>query len=240
MTPPIAPARLLDWDTEFWGHRIAIVEQFSETVVPLLDGWASDQRIECLYLRLAPSAFPNIHLAESLGFRLMDIRMDFRRGIGQDLGTAGGDIGLATVDDIPDLVLIAREAHTDSRFFVDPRFPDATCRDFYAQWVTNSVNGYADAVLVARVDGTIVGYITGHFDSGTGRIGLIAVAQEQRGCGIGLALERTMAGLFAAAGLSSVRVATQGSNLPARRFYEHRGFSLDDIQLTFHRWITDG
>ena len=62
-----------------------------------------------------------------------------------------------------------------------PHFPDAKCRELYATWLRNSIDGYADVSLVAEIEGYPAGYVTGDVDHGTGRIGIIATAPEHRG-----------------------------------------------------------
>jgi len=233
------PVSILDWDSEFWGCRIALVTSFSEESLPILDEWADSHEIDCLYLRLDPARTREVHLAEASGFRLMDMRLDLGRGLDRHSAANRGEIRSASIDDIPDLAQIARDAHTDSRFFADPHFPDAACRDFYAKWITNSVNGYADAVLVANVEGRVAGYVTGHFEKEIGRIGLIAVTKDHQGAGVGSSLSRAMLNVFSNAGLSSARVATQGSNQVALRFYGRQSFQVECVRLTFHRWRTD-
>jgi ribosomal protein S18 acetylase RimI-like enzyme len=233
-----ALGRLLDWDSQFWGFRIALVENGSESGLSALDAWATNHDVDCVYLRLDAGDFPIIHLAEEVGFQLMDIRMDFARILSAIPETQDVAILHARVDDVPELVAMARDAHTDSRFFADPRFPDSKCREFYATWIANSVSGFADAVLVATVQDSVAGYITGHFEHETGRIGLIAVADQFQNRRVGSTLTSSMLSLFAKAGLSSAHVATQGSNRKAQRLYQRRGFSIDDVQLTFHRWFS--
>jgi dTDP-4-amino-4,6-dideoxy-D-galactose acyltransferase len=235
-----APAELRRWDTDFWGFRIAQVNVFSGLTANQLRPWAADNSVECLYLRLSPQPASTIHIAEGLGFRLMDVRMDFAREPLPPPDRVDHDmIRGATDDDLPALVAIARKSHTDSRFYADPHFPDSRCDDFYAQWIANSCHGYADVVLVAAVDGAAVGYATGSFKAETGRIGLIAVAAEYRGRGIGSLLTDAVLARFVRAGVQRVCVATQGANIGAQRFYERRGFRIDSVEMTFHLWLDD-
>ena len=45
---------------------------------------------------------------------------------------------------------IARASHGDTRFYADPHFPDERCDDLYDTWIRRSLEGWADAVLVAE------------------------------------------------------------------------------------------
>lgn len=66
-------------------------------------------------------------------------------------------------------------------------------------------------------------------------IGLVAVAPDQAGKGIGTQL---MQALFRRLGAGTVvDVATQKRNLLACRYYEKNGFKVKSIQNIYHLWI---
>ncbi|HVA10524.1 MAG TPA: GNAT family N-acetyltransferase [Acidimicrobiales bacterium] len=232
------PALLLDWDTAFWDKRIARVSSYSPDSHAALESWADDNAIDCLYLTLDPAASDMIHLAESSGFRLMDVRLEFRQQLLASSGSSSPLVRSATPEDISALAGIARCAHGQSRFFADPQFPEKRCRDFYARWICESVRGFADiTLLLEEVPGRVAGYVTGHVEDDTGRIGLIAVSRDAQGKGFATQLLNSMIGRFAGMDLRAVDVATQGSNRAARALYERSGFRLEDIRLVFHRWM---
>src|SRR5213079_3218991 len=83
---------------------------------------------------------------------------------------------LATEADIPALRAIARESHTDSRFYHDPRFGCDRAAALFETWIEKSCRGWADRVWVADADGAPAGYVTIHREGNdAGRIGLLAV-----------------------------------------------------------------
>ena len=87
------------------------------------------------------------------------------------------------------LVDLAIAAGSYSRFRVDPRIPPAKFEILYDVWIRRSLSGeLADAVLIAAGSGAeehAAGLVTISAVGETGHIGLISVAEEARGQGVG-------------------------------------------------------
>jgi GNAT superfamily N-acetyltransferase len=133
---------------------------------------------------------------------------------------------------------IAASSHRDSRFYADPHFDRGRCDELYATWIEKSCRGEtADVVLVAEHAGEPAGYVSClRGESGLGLIGLIAVDAAAQGLGLGSALMGAALRWLAERGASRVRVATQGRNARAQRFYQAHGLLTQSIGLWFHRW----
>jgi dTDP-4-amino-4,6-dideoxy-D-galactose acyltransferase len=133
---------------------------------------------------------------------------------------------------------IARISHRDSRFYYDAGFPDSRCDALYEVWIERSSSGWADAVLVADVDGTAAGYVTCHLaPSGEGSIGLLAVAPEFQGRKLGAQLTGAALEYFRVNEKQEVTVVTQGRNLRSQRLYQRSGFITSSVQLWYHKWF---
>jgi dTDP-4-amino-4,6-dideoxy-D-galactose acyltransferase len=232
---------ILDWDTQFFGKRIARLTQPS-----LLGGvaeaairWCHQQEIACLYY-LAPSTeIESIRLAEKLGFNLTDIRMTFELlTTSAFTPVSSPQIRPAQANDIPGLKEIARTAYHNTRFFNDSHLPTHLCEKLYMTWIENSCNGYAQAVWVADIAGEPVGFITCHLDGERGQIGLVGIHLNHQGQGWGNKLVLTALSWFIGQNCTSVKVITQGSNLAAQRLYAKCGFSIASVELWYHRWFT--
>jgi dTDP-4-amino-4,6-dideoxy-D-galactose acyltransferase len=178
----------LDWDSEFFGCRIARANRSRLDGAGLdeLLAWCVTNRIECLYL-LADSNDPQTtHLAEINKFLLADMRMTFERMFGEGpIMPAGAVVRMVREDDVGALREIARTGHRDTRFYFDGHFDRAKCDLLYETWIEKSCQGFAEAVLVAEVNRKPVAYITSHLRNGDAQIGLMAVAEGQRGTGLG-------------------------------------------------------
>jgi ribosomal protein S18 acetylase RimI-like enzyme len=197
-----------------------------------VDDWAGERGVACLYLLLAdePGAAGR---AEDAGFRLTDVRVALARATA---GDASSRVRPARPGDEEPLRRIARSNHRITRFYADPRFPRERCDDLYETWIARSLDGWADAVLVAEADGRAAGYVSLHARAGSGSIGLIGVDPEARGRRLGPALVLGAVAWCRERELPEVTVVTQGRNVPALRMFERCGFRTADLGLWFHKW----
>jgi dTDP-4-amino-4,6-dideoxy-D-galactose acyltransferase len=236
--------RLLDWDSEFFGRRIAQVSghRLDAALADDILAWAKRHAVECLYF-LADADDPATgRVAEERGFRQVDVRVTLERRLDGLLAPADdashGLVRPAVANDRPALRALARVSHRDSRFYHDPGFPAARCDDLYETWIDKSVSGYAERVLVVDHDETAVGYVSCHFsDADNASIGLFAVSPAHQGRGAGRALLAAALRWFAEHGRRRVTVVTQGRNARAQRLYEGGGFTRHAVQLWYHRWL---
>lgn len=234
-------SRLREWDSAFFGRRIAEVEggTLDDAAAADILAWCERERVDCLYFLADPEP-ATIDTAERHGFRLVDVRLTLRRSI-RDLEPPTASpwrVRPARGDDLAALEALAAVSHGDSRFYADPRFGSDAASRLYRVWIRNSIEGWADDTLVlTRADAeTPLGYITGHRRGDAGQIGLLAVAAEARGAGAASALVTSLCAAYRDAGLDAMTVVTQGRNLDAQRLYQRRGFTSAALGLWYHRW----
>jgi dTDP-4-amino-4,6-dideoxy-D-galactose acyltransferase len=235
-------ARFLEWDTQFFGVRIATIEcaAIGDPEWRTQLAWCQAERIECLYVLMDAqdkASAANTGLADA---SWIDQRFTYER---ETAPLPQGKPSKATLrhartEDTPVLEALAMVAHNDTRFWKDGRFPEERCAQLYATWIRRSLEGWAEAVFVAELQSTPVGYITCHArEGGSAEIGLIAVAESWRGEGIGRALvERALAWASEQA-LPHTRVVTQGTNRGAMMLYRSAGFRLVRSQCWYHLWF---
>ena len=233
---------LLDWDSAFFGFRIARLRQ-SELTPPILSDvfhWCDREDVRCLYFLVSADSSKTIELAEAGGFRMADVRMTLALELTADVGSTTS-VRAFMESDLPCLRAIAAHSHRDSRFYNDPGFPEKRCDELYQTWIERSCHGYADRVLVAEHDLRAAGYVSCHLDSqGLGNIGLLAVADWSRGLGLGGQLIAGALLFFAQSGCRRVTVVTQGRNYPAQRLYHKSGFRSATVEFWYHRWFDRG
>src|ERR1700722_19618897 len=103
----------LDWDSEFFGRRIArlTAPRLTEKSIADIDAWCGAHRIECLYFLADSTDRRTTKLAQENGFRLTDVRitLDVRstKVCGSGDTTATSPIRRATEADIDALKTIA-------------------------------------------------------------------------------------------------------------------------------------
>ena len=245
--PGSVPCELLPWDTDFFHFRIARVcgDLLGPEQMAQIDRWAGDNHVQCLYF-LSTAADPlTLRTAGQNGFELVDVRvtLDCRITPLSDRICpplpAGIRIRPASPVDIPGLQRIARTAHVATRFFNDAQFPRQRVEDFYSTWIALEVQGRAQTVLTAAsAADQPLGYVSCHRDPAlkTGQIGLVGVAAEVRGKGIGKKLVLAALDWFRTHEVREVTVVAQGNNQPAQRLYQQCGFLSRDLQLWYHKW----
>jgi dTDP-4-amino-4,6-dideoxy-D-galactose acyltransferase len=238
----MAVCRYLDWDSEFFGQRIARLTAARLTAgnLPAIDAWCRTEKIDCLYFLADSGDEETIRLAEDHGFRLVDIRvtmaLKMSAWIADAGGAAGDSIRAFEPADLPVLKEMAGRLHRDSRFFSDSGFPESRSRKLFEKWLENSCLRPTDRVFVAEDAGKAAGYITCHpVSPEAGQIELVAVDVPAQARGLGRALMRAALAWFAAGGMAEVTIVTQGRNVRALRLYERCGFQIRSLQLWYHR-----
>jgi dTDP-4-amino-4,6-dideoxy-D-galactose acyltransferase len=235
-----ALVQILDWDSTFFGLRVARVcgDRLTEETVTAIRAWCAEKRIDCLYFLATSNDQKTVALAEINGFRLVDIRHALEFRLAGPRPEKRASIRDFKPEDLSELRRIAAVSHQDSRFYFDPGFSRQACNCLYETWIERSCHGYADRVLVTESDSRVAGYVTCHVakDGKEGSIGLFAVAEGFRGKGIGKNLVDHAILRFAEIGVDRITVVTQGRNISAQRLYEGRGFRTQSTQLWYHWW----
>lgn len=235
---------LLDWDTAFFKRRIARVHTDSLTAddAQSVDVWCANNSIDCLYF-LARADKPSVRrVAQMYGFDLVDMRVTYVRALTDHTPSAKHYpetlVRAAELADLPTLQEIAGHSHTDSRFYADAHFPRHLCDALYSTWIARSYAGGADAIFVAELERSPVGYISCHKDTvdKQGSIGLVGVDKRVRGQGIGNALIGQALDWFGEQHMRTVTVVTQGCNIAAHRLYQRNNFLTQSVQLWYHKW----
>ena len=179
--------QVLDWDSAFFGFRIARLRQSDVTARSLCDvfEWCNREQVRCLYFLVSSGFSDLIELAEANRFRMADVRITLAREPKADAAPTKS-LRAFRESDLSSLRAIAAVSHRDSRFYNDPGFPNQQCDELYQTWIERSCHGYADTVLVAEHCLEPAGYVSCHLDSECiGTIGLLAVAHFARGLGLG-------------------------------------------------------
>jgi dTDP-4-amino-4,6-dideoxy-D-galactose acyltransferase len=233
-----AACRLLEWDSAFFGRRIARLDRGRLTAAEAAATleWCRGQRVDCLYFLADADDGPTVAAAEAHGFRLVDVRLTLERPGGM-VPPAEPDVRPWADADLPGLRALAAVSHADTRFYFDPGFAREKCAALYATWIDKSCHGYADQVLTAGPPGEPLGYVTCHLGKdGEGQIGLIGVAAAAQGQGLGGRLVRAAVRWLHDHGMVRVAVVTQGRNGRAQRLYQRCGFVTRSLQLWYHCW----
>jgi len=241
--------QFLDWDSEFFGHRIARVNgtRLEPDLLRSILDWCGQNAIECLYF-LAESDDPQtVWLAQEQHFHLVEIRITLERSLKdwdpETRPRASEEvlIRFAEPADIPALQDIARTSYVDSRYYFDKNFSEESWQSYYATWVKKSCSGGADLALAAVKDGEVIGYITGLVDRETnqGIYELTGVRESARRSGVGQELFRSGLDWYVRNNVPGIWVATQGRNVATQRMIQRHGFLTKSCQLYYHKWFKE-
>jgi ribosomal protein S18 acetylase RimI-like enzyme len=239
-----APCSFLEWDSAFFGFPIAQIvgETLSERKGEAVLEWSRAHAVRCLYFLADGRSSQTADVAYQLNFKMVDVRVQLssERNVCNAAAVPEFKIRTVRTSDVTRLQAIARAAHRDSRFFFDSQFQRTRAEDLFATWIAVDCAGRADTVLTLERDGVgPVGYITCNLIKGwsAGRIGLVGVASEVRGKGLGKVLVSGAFDWFSSMGVKMVFVVSQARNVAAQRLYQAMDFRTESVKVWYHLWF---
>jgi dTDP-4-amino-4,6-dideoxy-D-galactose acyltransferase len=246
----MSPAcELLEWDTAFFGRRIARVvgDRLDEGGARAAVEWCRRERIDCLYFLTDAADVESVATAEHHGFGMKDVRLTYKRRLSpfqiepSPPCPPGVRMRVSRADDVGALEALSDGNYTESRFYFDRRFSRESVSLMYKLWIRNSVLGEADRVWVLEWNDRPAGFITCHLlDDRTGQCRLGGLHPDLRGKGLGRLLYDTALRWFADQGVETVIYVTQARNVQAQRLFQRLGFLSDSTQVWYHKWFDDG
>jgi dTDP-4-amino-4,6-dideoxy-D-galactose acyltransferase len=137
-----------------------------------------------------------------------------------------------------ELEKLALQAGILSRFNVDPKCSSEDFERLYKIWIKKAVaKEVADAVLVSKENGKIIGMVTVGEKNRRGNIGLFSVNETMRGKNVGVSLVLAAHKWAVNRGFNLVQVVTQGDNAAACRLYEKCGYYVEKTEYYYHFWM---
>jgi dTDP-4-amino-4,6-dideoxy-D-galactose acyltransferase len=235
------PVTHLDWDTEFFGFKVARVDDpylAATTLGPLLEELRS-QEVKLVYWS------SNQELEEGVVRQLSGALVDAKTTFVADLRDSSvteptkAEVAVwAATTSSEELEKLAIQAGEFSRFARDPRIGREKFEALYRLWIQGSVAGkLATTVLVIREKERLAGLVTVGQKGGRGEIGLIAVDSAFRGRGFGRALVRSAQRRSLIEGHTTAQVVTQGANVAACHLYAACGYAVERVEHVYHFWL---
>lgn len=233
---------LLPWDTEVFGFGVAKLLPSRLSLAQLqnqLFELKTQYQIRLVYWASDPTDEKSQQAAIAANGVLVDEKTTFWQVIPQRLVKQAETITAFTQATIPeDLFTIAYLIGEQSRFGQDSQMPDHIYRKVYRRWLQNSVNRtQAQEVLVFTEAQTMIGFVTLGIKNHRGDIGLIGVAAQFHGRGVGRALVNAAQHYFQRQGVRELQVVTQRHNQPACALYQSTGFKIEQAENFYHFWL---
>lgn len=132
---------------------------------------------------------------------------------------------------------LAFESGKYSRFKIDTQIPKGKFEELYRLWIDNSLNkSFADFFVVWIEETKILGFVTLKLHPTYGQIGLIAVAPNQQGKGIGTQLIKVSEEYCTQNNIFELKIPTQKQNVEACSFYHKLGYKIVENTYIKHVW----
>lgn len=257
------------WEAKLFGKRMGVLRcvvvdpyspQKGDITNQLLNhtiDWAAGNGIKGLLCKTYTDDVLTIHALEQHGFLLMDTVLDYvydlRKhsfdSVPRPQAIPGNRIRLADQNDMEEMVALSRAAFREhfGRYHADERISRRQATLVYEEWVKASFKGWADRILVAEINGRIVGYSIwkkpsrgeqslairlGHYSIG-------AVDPNHYGQGLFSLLTYEGMKLFDGE-VDCIESPTHVNNYPVQRAFAKLLWRIADARHSFNRWFTAG
>lgn len=130
---------------------------------------------------------------------------------------------------LPSLYSLAFQSGAYSRFHVDPRLTQQEFEKMYTAWMDRALD--EDEILVLN---DWSGMVTYSVEGKEASIGLLAVANEKRGLGLGAALVHAVEVESLKSGAEFILIPTQDTNIAACQLYQKLGYTIVDQTYVYH------
>ena len=234
--------QILDWDSDFFGLRVARISEprltARELSVLLLElkrshtrlvYWPSDRKVDGDVIKKLHGHLADVKTTFAIDFGTLDldqcVATDIVEIYTQSMPMAG-------------IVDLAIQSGEQSRYATDPNIPREKFVDLYTIWIKRSLKKeIAAEVMIIPGDDRVRGMITLGEKNGRGDIGLIAVDRDSRGKRYGEKLVRAAQRWFVDNGYELGQVVTQGKNIPACNLYKKCGYHVETVEFFYHFWL---
>jgi dTDP-4-amino-4,6-dideoxy-D-galactose acyltransferase len=240
--------RRLEWDSNYFKipfYRLEFAE-WDESVTDAAGALAQSLKaltselsdLHGRYYLFAEIPSEDLAMLQAMGYagaRLIETRLTYFRDDLQHFDRPiRSSVRLATEADIEALRKVAMDARNRfDRYHADPFFPQSVADEYLATFIENSVNGFADIVMVPAEGESLPGaFFTANLtpcsDSAVGlklgRVVLVAVGEDRSGWHLRLMAEMTHH--FKKCGVQVAYMATQSTNRAVIRNCEKLGYRL--------------
>jgi len=235
---PIEAFKLLDWDSNFFGFKVATISAPFLNKEEIADV-CNTMKKETIHLSYWKTPNEITEFPDQLNVNLADIACIY--SIVLPLKTVKIDKHIALYsDDIVsnELESIAIQCGVHSRFKTDKRFAKGSYERMYKTWIEKSVNRLlADDIIIYKKEDKIAGIVTVYVKNNIGFIGLFGIDESMRGIGIGKQLLNAAIAYFIDKKCDRAQVITQNDNKAACSIYEKCGFSIKQKSYCYHIWM---
>lgn len=231
----------LNWDTEFFNIKVGSIDisHFNLKEIDEVMKKAQNSLYRLVYLfDKELNAARSEMLVSYNGCELVDTKIVFYKDLGDAKIYKENCRDFLPTDDLDNLYFLALESGKYSRYKLDLNFNYTDFERLYRTWIDKSISGQiADKFIVYELKNRIIGFVSFRYQDKLSQIGLIAVAPEARGMGVGKQLIACVEALSLRQGCIGMMVATQEKNQIACSFYKQLNMIIKEKINIYHLWI---
>jgi GNAT superfamily N-acetyltransferase len=235
---------LSEIDRSRFGMTVARAGNVTNDNLAEILAFCGDNHVAMLIARCYTTNLDTVQAMEDEGFRLMDTLVYYSFDFGRSEIPADTGVTVRPIKAGEDGAVKAVAARSFEGYYghyhADPRLDKIKADEAYVDWAVRScvLPEVADEVLVADLDGQIVGFATlrmNNPEEGEGVLfGVDPVAQ-----GRGIYRSFMVGGMnwSKAQGAKRMVVSTQITNIAVQKVWARVGFTLSSAYYTFHKWF---
>jgi ribosomal protein S18 acetylase RimI-like enzyme len=218
-------------------HQLAIADDstFEAEAHSAMRNLASEG-ISLLTTRISSARTHDLELLQRIGFRVVETTYSpMFSGELSDARLSEFVVRTSTGDELEDIMGVAREAFTVSRFHNDPHIPDEMANLRYVNWVKNAASSDSQELLsIVNTSNELVAFFISETINGEAYWHLTAIAEAFRGRGLAIEVWQSVMRAQSELGVTRFRTTISGANMPVVNLYPRLGFRLENPQTSLH------
>ena len=245
MTSEAPSVELSPIDGDRFGISVARVKMEPRHDLRPVNEYCRENGVALLIARCPASELRTAQAMEQDGFSLMDTLIYYARNLRKTpIPSDVGKVPIRPVQPGDEDAVEGVAAESFKGYFghyhADERLDRKECDEVYRDWAVRSCvsRDVADEVLLADLDGRIVGFATLRLNSADEGEGILfGVAPEAQGHGIYRSFMVRGMEWCASKGATSMVVSTQMTNYAVQKVWVRVGFEPSHAYYTFHKWF---
>lgn len=208
-----------------------------------IDDFCTAHGVQMVIGRIDTRELLLVQQMEDAGYRLMDTLVYYVRDLERNPiepvtpPVTFRPVTPADGEAIADIARISFEGYF-GHYHADPRLPDEASDAVYVDWAVRSISdrNLAGDMIVAEVDGQVVGFVTSRVNGDDGEVVLSGVHPSARRQGIYQAFLEHGTHWCQTQGAKKVWFITQIINVAVQKVYVRLGYTLHHSEYTLHKW----
>lgn len=231
------------WDSTAFQRNVHLLQELTikdystfESEAHSALGDLASEGVALLTGRISSTRTQDIDLLQRVGFHVVETTFSpVFSGDPSDTCDSEFAVRASTGDELEEIMGVAREAFTVSRFHNDPRIPNEMANLRFENWVKNAACSDSQELLsIVNTSNELVAFFIAETSNGEAYWHLTAIAKAFRGRGLATDVWQSVMRAQSELGVKSFRTTISGANMPVVNLYPRLGFRLENPQTSLH------